>query len=226
MQRVLLVEDDERLGQQVVGTLAASGLDPVWVKRGDEALEHDFGDYALVILDLMLPGAHGFDVLKTLRLKYQDIPVLILSARQDSSDKVRGFELGADDCLTKPFGPDELRTRVRARLRRPAIGGPAGAVEVGDLRIDIGARSVVVAGQAIELTRAEFEILAALARRPGSAVSRRSLAEAALDVEGQGDDRVLDVHLSRIRRKLGPSADAVATVWGVGYRLKVERVPR
>lgn len=223
MQRVLLVEDDERLGQQVVATLAASGLDPVWVKRGDEALEHDFGDYALVILDLMLPGAHGFDILKTLRLKHQDTPVLVLSARQDSQDKVRGFELGADDYLTKPFWPDELRARVRARLRRPAISGPAAAVEVGDLRIDIGARSVAVAGQSIDLTRAEFEILAALARRPGSAVSRRSLAEAALEAEGLSDDRVLDVHLSRIRRKLGASADAVSTVWGVGYRLKVPR---
>jgi len=222
-QRVLLVEDDERLGQQVVATLRAAGLDPVWAMRGDDALEQDFGSYALVILDLMLPGAHGFDILKKIRTDYRDVPVLILSARQDTQDKIRGFELGADDYLTKPFWPDELRARVRARLRRPAVGSASQLVEVDDLKIDVASRVVSVAGADVELTRAEFEILAALARRPGAAVSRSSLAEAALSAEGDAGDRTLDVHVSRIRRKLGASAEAVATVWGVGYRLKVTR---
>jgi len=219
--RVLVVEDDERLGQQVVASLRAAGLEPTWAKRGDDALEQEFGEYALVILDLMLPGAHGFDVLKALRAHHRDVPVLVLSARQDTHDKVRGFELGADDYLTKPFWPDELLARVQARLRRPAVSGGSQAIDVGNLRIDVAGRSVTVDGAAVDLTRAEFDILAALARRPGSAVSRTALAEAALDPDGEADDRALDVHVSRIRKKLGTSGAAVATVWGVGYRLKV-----
>jgi len=217
--RVLLVEDDERLGQQVVASLRAAGLDLVWATRGDDAMQHQFGEYALVILDLMLPGAHGFDVLKALRADHRHVPVIVLSARQDTHDKIRGFELGADDYLTKPFWPEELLARVQARLRRPAIGDADQAVEIGGLRIDVAGTRVTVDGAAVDLTRAEFAILAALARRPGSAVSRAALADAALDPDGDADDRALDVHVSRIRKKLGPCGTAVATVWGVGYRL-------
>jgi two-component system response regulator MtrA len=133
---------------------------------------------------------------------------------------VRGFELGADDYLTKPFWPDELVARTPARLRRPAVADPARSVEAGGVRIDVAARSVTVDGAPVEFTRAEFEILATLARRPGSAVSRSALAGAALDPDGTLDDRALDVHVSRIRRKLGAHGAAIATVWGVGYRLK------
>jgi DNA-binding response OmpR family regulator len=222
-QRVLLVEDDERLGEQVVASLRSAGLEPVWVRTGDDALLHDFGDYALVILDLMLPGAHGFDVLKALRAGHRDVPVLVVSARQDTHDKIRGFELGADDYLTKPFWPEELKARVQARLRRPAVGSATTSVEIGGLRIDVRARIVTVDSQDVEVTRAEFEILAALARRPGAAVSRASLVEAALDPDAESDDRALDVHISRIRRKLGASGASVATVWGIGYRLKVNQ---
>jgi DNA-binding response OmpR family regulator len=221
--RVLLVEDDERLGQQVVEHLRGAGCEPVWARRGDDALAEDFSQYALVILDLMLPGAHGFDVLKTLRAEHRDVPVLVLSARQDTQDKIRSFDLGADDYLTKPFWPDELGARIRARLRRPAVATGTTAIELGALRIDIDARVVSVDGTDVDLTRAEFDILSALARRPGSAVSRHALVDAALDASGEADGRTLDVHVSRIRRKLGPSGDLLATVWGVGYRLKVAR---
>src|SRR6478672_7439318 len=99
--RVLVVEDDERLGRQVVDSLRNAGFSPVWTTRGDDALGQDFGEFALVILDLMLPGAHGFDVLKALRSGHHSVPVIVLSARQDTADKIRGFDLGADDYLTK-----------------------------------------------------------------------------------------------------------------------------
>ena len=123
--------------------------------------------------------------------------------------------------MTKPFWPEELLARVRARLRRPAMSGAA-PIHVGGLSIDLGARVVAVAGAPVDVTRAEFEFLAALARRPGAAISRAWLVEHVLDPARDGDERTLDVHVSRLRKKLGPSGSAVATVWGVGYRLKVD----
>lgn len=218
--RVLLVEDDESLGRQVMETLKGAGYEVEWVRRGDRALAADFATFSLVVLDLMLPGAHGLDVLKSLRRDHVDVPVLILSARQDTSDKVRSLELGADDYLTKPFWPEELLARVRARLRRPALGrGAQGVTEIGPLTVDREARVVRVDDVATDLTRVEFDLLAALASRPGAAVSRAWLAEHVLDASRDGGERTLDVHVSRLRRKLGRAGTLIATVWGVGYRL-------
>lgn len=217
--RVLLVEDDERLGRQLVTTLREAEFDPTWVQRGDDALVQDFGSFGLVVLDLMLPGAHGLDVLKALRQSAHPVPVLVLSARQDASDKVRALELGADDYLTKPFWPEELLARIRARLRRPALAAAGQPIAVGDLRIDLAGRRVEANGVDVELTRAEFEIVSLLARRPGAAVSRSALVDQGLDPEHDGDERTLDVHVSRIRRKLGAAAAQIQTVWGIGYRM-------
>lgn len=217
---MLLVEDDARLGRQIAEGLLAAGFDTEWVTRGDDAMAADFATFGLVILDLMLPGAYGFDVLKALRAEHHQVPVLVLSARQDTSDKVRALELGADDYLTKPFWPEELLARVRARLRRPALPSDVNSPATGPLRIDLAARRLEVDGQSVELTRVEFELLAALARRPGAAVSRAWLAEHVLDPSRDGDERTLDVHVSRLRRKLGTRSSLIVTVWGVGYRFE------
>jgi two-component system response regulator MtrA len=222
MTRVLLVEDDDKLGRQVTDGLRAAGFDVEWTRRGDEAVATDFAPFALVILDLMLPGAHGFDVLRALRTEHHQVPVIVLSARQDTADKVRALEFGADDYMTKPFWPEELIARVRARLRRPALSADTHAVSVGALRVDFSARRVAVEGTAVDLTRVEFDLIAALARRPGAAVSRAWLVEHILDPARDGDERTLDVHVSRLRRKLGDAAQRIVTVWGVGYRLEDE----
>jgi two-component system response regulator MtrA len=217
-ERVLVVEDDERLARQVVACLRDGGFEPTWVKDGEEALAANPLAYALIVLDLMLPGAHGLDVLKRVR-REGEVPVLVLSARNDTADKVRALELGADDYLTKPFWPEELLARVHARLRRPVMQR-SGLIEIGDLALDPEGRRVTVRGDAVDLTKVEFDLLAALARRPGAAITRAWLVENVLDPERDGTERTLDVHVSRLRKKLGTAGGLVATVWGVGYKLE------
>ena len=215
--RILLVEDDAKLGQQVADRLDASGFATTWVRDGTKAMAEKASDFALVVLDLMLPGAHGLDVLKHVR-RAGEVPVMILSARQEAADRVHALELGADDYVTKPFWPEELVARVHARLRRPVLQRD-GLVRLGGLTIDLEGRRVVVGGEEIAVTKVEFDLLAALARRPGSAVPRAWLVEHILDPDRDGTERTLDVHASRLRKKLGAEAARLATVWGVGYRL-------
>jgi two-component system response regulator MtrA len=216
--RILLIEDDQELGAQIVDHLRQAGFEPTWWIVGrplHRALTQHLG---LVILDLMLPGSYGMDLLKDLRA-FSEVPVLILSARNDAASKVRGLKLGADDYMTKPFWPEELVERVRARLRRPTMHR-AGVVEVGPISIDPAAMEVRVRGKPVEMTRVELELLHALARRAGEALTRQWLVDNVLDPDREGTARTLDVHVSRLRKKLGPD-NSIETVWGIGYRLKI-----
>ncbi len=215
---ILVVVDDPKLGREIQYTLRESGFDVTWISDGAEAIRQEPEDYRLVVLDLMLPGKHGFDILKEFRER-SDVPVIILTARTDTHDKVRGFKLGGDDYLTKPFWPEELVARVHARLRRPSIEHDVDR-SVGPLKIDLERRIVTVDDEEIELTRTEFDILATLAKRPGAAITRRRLVERCLDEEREGTERTLDVHVSRIRKKLGDASDLLQTVWGIGYKLE------
>ena len=215
-ERILLVEDDTQLGAQIVDCLGKAGFEPTWWTEGRPVAPGDATAWRLVILDLMLPGTHGMDMLRQLR-DGSDVPVLILSARNESADKVRALKLGADDYMTKPFWPEELVERVRARLRRPQLKNES-AVELGTLRIDLVHREVKVKGKPVELTRVEFDFLAALAARPGTAIPRQWLVDHVLDPDRDGNERTLDVHASRLRKKLGRGS-FVETVWGIGYRL-------
>ncbi len=218
MANVLLVEDDEALGAQIRDQLVGLGLEVVWWRLGHPIHPDHPPPVELVILDLMLPALDGFTVLEQLR-RCSDVPVLVLSAKDGSDDKVRALRLGADDYLTKPFWPEELTERVRARLRRPVLAR-ADRIEVGRLAIDRARHDVWVDDHPVDVTPVEFAILDALARRPGAAVTRRWLAANVLDPDRSESDRALDVHISRLRRKLGTGL--IDTVWGVGYRLSEE----
>jgi two-component system response regulator MtrA len=158
----------------------------------------------------------GLEILRRFRQR-SDVPVLVLSARNDGETRVRGLQLGADDYLAKPFWPEELVERVRARLRRPTLQR-ATAIEVGALRVDLHTREVTVDGASVALTGTEYAILAALARRRGAPVTRQSLGEL-LDADNENPDRTVDVHVSRLRKKLGEAGASIVTVWGIGYRL-------
>ncbi|MGB5704645.1 MAG: response regulator transcription factor [Polyangiales bacterium] len=215
--RILLVEDDAALGQQVVDALSRAGFEPDWVQDGDDARELEPDDYRLIVLDLMLPGTYGMDLLKRYRRK-SEVPVLILSARDDTADKIRGLELGADDYVTKPFFPEELLARIQACLRRPNLSSTERLV-VGAIVIDFERREVTASSGALSLTPVELEILSTLARRKGAAVTRDALVDAALDPAQDSSRRTLDVHISRLRNKLGEDAVQLETVWGIGYRL-------
>jgi DNA-binding response OmpR family regulator len=215
--RILVIEDDPKLGKQIVDHLRGAGFDPLWWVEGRSPGAALLKSLRLVILDLMLPGAHGLDVLKAVRAS-SDLPVLILSARNATDDKVRALKLGADDYMTKPFWPQELIERVRARLRRPMMTS-TDVFDLGELRVDLGAAEVHVSGRVVELTYVELQLLAALIRRRGQAVTRDWLVANVLDPERDGTVRTLDVHVSRLRKKLGGAA-AIETVWGIGYRMR------
>jgi two-component system, OmpR family, response regulator MtrA len=214
--RILVVEDDEHLGRQIVEHLRGAGFEPLWWVEGRAPSAAVLRSLRLVILDLMLPGTHGLDVLKAVRAG-SDVPVLVLSARNATDDKVRALKLGADDYVTKPFWPQELIERVRARLRRPTMTS-TDVLELGALRVDVAAAEARVAGELVELTYVELQLLVALLRRRGQAVTRDWLAANVLDPDREGTTRTLDVHVSRLRKKLG-AAVAIETVWGIGYRV-------
>jgi two-component system response regulator MtrA len=217
--RILLIEDDSDLGNQITNALVRDGYDVTWWTQGKPIERAEQAGLALVILDLMLPGTYGLDILRDLR-EVAETPVLVLSARNDTQDKVRALQLGADDYMTKPFWPAELLERVRARLRRPTMAR-GDVLDVGALRVNLAERSVKVDGQAVDLTRAEFEMIVLMARRPGFAHTRERLLEHAGGPDVEASSRSLDSHISRLRKKLG-AAVRIETVWGIGYRLSAE----
>jgi len=213
--RVMVIEDDRELSAQTGAHLRAMGCEVICWTEGHHIAEDMPPVVSLVVLDLGLPRVPGTVVLRELR-HATDTPVLVLSARHETADKVEALRLGVDDAMTRPFWPEELQERVRARLRRPALQR-ADLLQVGALELDLVRREARVGERAVALTRVEFEVLFALARRPGAAVPRRWLVHNVLDPDLDGGERTLDVHASRLRKKRGPGL--LETVWGVGYRL-------
>jgi DNA-binding response OmpR family regulator len=221
--RLLLVDDDVALCTLVSRFLAGEGflVDPVHTSAA--GVERAVGDaYVLVLLDVMLGRTNGFDALRQIRAT-SSIPVIMLTAKGDALDRVLGLEIGADDYLSKPFNPPELAARIRAVLRRGASSrnGPLRArIVVDDLEVDPAARMVQCCGRAVELTTAEFDLLAALAGDAGQVISRESLVQHILGREFSPFDRSINTHVYNLRRKLGPRPDGnarIVGIRGIGY---------
>jgi len=222
--KVLVVEDDERIRTAVRLALENEGWEVVEARSGEEALQvFPEADADIVLIDIMLPGIDGFEVCRTVR-RQSDIPVVMVTARDDTHDVVAGLEAGADDYLTKPFAPKELSARIRALLRRVRIPTTElSNLEFGDLKILPDQGQVIVEDKAIHLTRTEFQLLVELASAPGRVFSRDELLERVWGRGYFGDGRLVDVHIRRLRKKIEPE-DAkpryVITVRGFGYKLQ------
>lgn len=227
MDRVLIIDDDFELCSLVSEYLAPEGFRVESVHDGETGLERALnGNYLLVVLDVMLPGMSGFDVLRRLRATSR-IPVLLLTARGEDIDRIVGLEIGADDYLPKPFNPRELVARIRAVLRRTSadpkgVGTPRPPeiLRIGDIELDPATRTVKHGGQPVDLTSVEFNLLEVLLREAGRVVTREELVSAVLSRKFSPFDRSIDMHVSKVRKKLGDlngESEHIKTVRGVGY---------
>jgi two-component system OmpR family response regulator/two-component system response regulator QseB len=213
--RILLVEDDRLLGDGLKAGLTQAGYAVDWLRDGEAAVAALSAEaFAAVVLDLGLPRRDGLSVLQWLRARHDATPVLILTARDQLEDKVRGLDLGADDYVLKPFDLDEVAARLRALVRR-AHGRPEPVLTLGEVELNPAARTVTRAGQAVELTTREFDLLHLLLENAGRVLTRRSLEEQLYTWDEAVDSNALEVHIHHLRRKLG--GDLIRTVRGVGY---------
>jgi DNA-binding response OmpR family regulator len=221
-ETVLVVDDEAHIAELARLYLEQAGYQVQTAADGAQALAQiERRPPALIVLDLMLPEIDGWEVCRRVRAR-SDVPILMLTARDDDVDKIVGLELGADDYLTKPFNPRELVARVKAILRRsgqPPAAGAGRPVTVGDLHIDPARREVQVQGRSISLRTKEFDLLLTLAEHRGLVLTREQLLDRVWGYDFYGQTRTVDVHVAHLRSKLAGSSVAIETVWGVGYKL-------
>jgi two-component system response regulator MtrA len=218
--RILVIDDDTALAEMIGIVLRADGFEPVFCDNGDRGLEAFRRENPdVILLDLMLPGKSGIDVCREIRLE-SGVPIIMLTAKSDTLDVVLGLESGADDYIPKPFKPRELIARVRARLRRTAGALPA-TVHIADLEIDVAGHRVLRGEESIALTPLEFDVLVTLARSPGQVFTREVLLQDVWGYRHQADDRLVNVHIQRLRAKIEKdpeNPEIVLTVRGFGYK--------
>ena len=228
MERILVVDDDKEIVRLVQGYLRQAGYEVLVAYNGEtavHALRREQPD--LLILDLMLPDKDGWDITHMVRSQESlaAMPIIMLTARIDDTDKIVGLEMGADDYMTKPFNPRELVARVRAQLRRTRLGSWASktaVLQVGFLRLDVGRREATADGRLLDLTPSEFDLLKTLMEHPGYAFTRDELVEKGLGYAYAGLGRTLDSHIKNLRRKIEPDSQrpsCIQTVYGIGYKL-------
>ena len=230
MSRILIIEDEEAIAELEKDYLEMSGFEVIIETDGEAGLKQALeNDHALVILDLMLPGIDGFTICKEIRQK-KNIPIIMVSAKKDDIDKIKGLGLGADDYMTKPFSPSELVARVNAHLARYERLVGTGAVddnkiiEIRGLKIDITARRVYVDGEEKILTTKEFDVLTFLAQNPNHVYTKEELFRNIWDMESLGGIATVTVHIKKIREKIEKDTgnpQYIETIWGVGYRFKI-----
>ena len=224
--RILVVEDERDIAALVAYHLTKEGYRVRTAEGGPEALEAAASERPdLLVLDLMLPGFSGYDILQEIRRRpdLADVPVVVLTARREEADRIKGLELGADDYLTKPFSPRELVLRVAAVLRRvqsPAVAGSGRVLRGGPVTVDLNAMSASVNGEPLDLTPTEYRLLVTLLERRGRVQSRQQLLEMACDIHARIETRTVDMHVQRLRSKLGDAGNYIETVRGFGYRFK------
>jgi DNA-binding response OmpR family regulator len=224
-KKILVVDDEPKIVRLVQAYLEKAGFHVIPAYRGEEALElFKREEPALIVLDLMLPDIDGMDVARTIR-RESDVPIIMLTARTEETDRVAGLELGADDYVVKPFNPRELAARVRAVLRRVAGLAKPRVIEAGDLLIDLDSHEVRAHGERVELTPTEFQLLATMAEQPGRVFTRLQLIDALYGTTYATSDRTVDTHIKNLRRKIEPDPKRpqyVLTVHGVGYKFQGE----
>jgi DNA-binding response OmpR family regulator len=223
---ILLIEDEPSVGEVVSLYLRRAGYDVVVARDGRDALDIlDRSFPQLVILDLMLPSVDGWEILEWVRAR-SNVPIIVLTARREETDRIAGLEMGADDYITKPFSPQELVSRVKAVLRRGRTDIPANQMlplSFGDLNIDIGRRIVTIKSEEIDLTQKEFDLLLLLTRHPKQAFSRNQLLERVWGISDFIDPGTVTVHMRRLREKIEPDPSNpihILTIWGVGYKFE------
>ena len=228
-KKILIIEDEIEIAELEKDYLELSEFEVDIEPNGSKGLEMALGqDYSLIVLDLMLPGTDGFEICKQVREK-KDVPILMVSARKDDIDKIRGLGLGADDYMTKPFSPSELVARVKAHLARyeRLLGSPVKentVIEIRGIRIDKTARRVFVNGEEKPFTTKEFDLLTFLASNPNHVYTKDELFREIWDMESIGDIATVTVHIKKIREKIEADTSNpqyIETIWGVGYRFKV-----
>ncbi len=230
MKKILIIEDDRKIAELERDYLEADGLEADIVGDGEEGVRRALeGGWALILLDLMLPGCDGFAICRRIRQKL-DIPVLMVSARRDDVDKIRGLGLGADDYLVKPFSPSELTARVKAHIARyerltgtGSFDAPRHVITTEGLEIDVAARRVFVHGREVALTNKEFDLLLFLAQNPNIVFSKDTLFSRIWGLDSLGETSTVTVHINRLREKIeedSASPRYIETVWGAGYRFR------
>jgi DNA-binding response OmpR family regulator len=222
-QKILVVDDEKQIVEIVKAYLERDGYAVIMAYDGPTALTLAQKEHPdLIVLDLMLPGISGWDVCRTLR-KESSVPIIMLTARDDTTDKIVGLELGADDYVTKPFDPKELLSRIKAVLRRSAVHAPAAVTKTGDLEIDTGRRTVHLSGAPVMLTSTEFDLLKAFSESPGRVYTRMQLLDKLQGEAYEGYERTIDSHIKNLRKKIEPDPNHpryIITVHGTGYKLE------
>ena len=220
-QKILVVDDEARMRKLVGDFLVREGYEVLEAQDGEKAMDlfYESKDIALIILDVMMPGMDGWQVLREVRESSQ-VPVIMLTARSDEKDELRGFDLGVDEYVTKPFSPRTLVARVGAILRRTSGKGENDRIELSGIVLDKSAHQVTIDGQPIELSFKEFELLEYFMENNGIALSREKILNHVWNYDYYGDARTIDTHVKKLRSKLGPKGELIKTIWGMGYKLE------
>ena len=223
-RKILMVDDEERMRKLIKDFLTRHDFQVVEAGDGEAAIDIFFNDknIDLVILDVMMPKMDGWEVLETIR-KYSQVPVIMLTAKAEERDELRGFQLGVDEYITKPFSPKILVARVEASLRRSGGPGTQDVLEVGGITINKAAHTVSIDGKELELSFKEFELLTYFVENQGLALSRETILNNVWNYNYFGDARTIDTHVKKLRSKMGEKGNYIKTVWGMGYKFEVDQ---